>query len=137
LNIAASGHDKRRGGRDVEATIGGFLFYRNEQICRLRSAEETALSVKKKAEAIRQEISREVEQLPRTIFQGHRKTGHLDLKGIETAAGSAMYRAGAAALTELAQFRVPAVEHRSIRCGFGHQAHYRELRSKPHGGGNS
>lgn len=43
---------------------------------------------------------------------------------------SAMHRAGGAALTELLQFPVPAAEHRTIACSCGHQAHYRELRSK-------
>ena len=43
---------------------------------------------------------------------------------------SAMHRAGAAALTELLQFPVPAVEQRSIVCSCGQRAQYRELRSK-------
>ncbi|MEO8659836.1 MAG: ISKra4 family transposase [Bryobacteraceae bacterium] len=42
-----------------------------------------------------------------------------------------MYRAGAAALSELLQFPVPVGPQRSIPCGCGHQAHYRELRVKP------
>ena len=65
------------------------------------------------------------------VFQGRRKTGRLDLEAIETAVRSAMHRAGAAALSELLQFPAPAVEHRSILCGCGQQAHYRELRTKP------
>lgn len=65
------------------------------------------------------------------IFQGRRKTGRLDLEAIETAVRSAMHRAGAAALSELLQFPAPAVEQRSILCGCGQQAHYRELRTKP------
>jgi hypothetical protein len=65
------------------------------------------------------------------VFQGRRKTGHLDLEAIETAVRSAMHRAGAAALSELLQFPAPAVELRSILCGCGQQAHYRELRTKP------
>ena len=44
---------------------------------------------------------------------------------------SAMHQAGASALTELLQFAAPAVDHRTIACSCGHQAHYRELRSKP------
>ena len=43
---------------------------------------------------------------------------------------SAMHRAGAAALTELLQFPVPAAEQRTIACSCGHQAQYRELRPK-------
>ncbi|MGH9784982.1 MAG: hypothetical protein ACRD88_12445, partial [Terriglobia bacterium] len=65
------------------------------------------------------------------VFQGRRKTGRLDLEAIETAVRSAMHRAGAAALSELLQFPAPAAEQRSIPCGCGHQAHYRELRAKP------
>ncbi len=42
-----------------------------------------------------------------------------------------MHQAGAAALTELLQFPAPAVGQRTIPCSCGHQAHYRELRSKP------
>jgi hypothetical protein len=42
-----------------------------------------------------------------------------------------MHRAGAAALSQLLQFPAPAVEQRIILCGCGHQAHYRELRTKP------
>ena len=65
------------------------------------------------------------------VFQGRHKTGHLDLEAIETAVRWAMHRAGAAALSELLQFPAPAAEQRSIPCGCGHQAHYRELRAKP------
>ena len=43
---------------------------------------------------------------------------------------SAMHRAGAAAPTELLQFPAPAADQRTIACSCGHQAHYRELRSK-------
>ena len=78
-----------------------------------------------------QEVTHEVEQFLRVVFQGHRKTGHLDLEAIETAIRSAMHRAGAAALTELLQFPAPAAEQRSIPCACGHQAHYRDLRDKP------
>jgi len=42
-----------------------------------------------------------------------------------------MHQAGAAALTELLQFPVPEADQRNIPCACGHQAHYRELRSKP------
>lgn len=42
-----------------------------------------------------------------------------------------MHRAGAAALSELLQFPAPASEQRSIPCGCGHRAHYRDLRDKP------
>jgi hypothetical protein len=44
---------------------------------------------------------------------------------------SAMHRAGAVALNELLRFPAPDADHRIIPCTCGHQAHYRELRSKP------
>ena len=55
----------------------------------------------------------------------------MDLEAIEMAVRSAMHQAGAAALTELLQFPVPEADQRNIACACGHQAHYRELRSKP------
>lgn len=42
----------------------------------------------------------------------------------------AMHQAGAAALTQLLQFAEPAAEQRTIACPCGHQARYRELRSR-------
>jgi hypothetical protein len=69
--------------------------------------------------------------LLRVIFQDRRKTGHLGLEAIEMAVRSAMHHAGAAALTELLQFAVPATDQRTIACACSHKAHYRELRSKP------
>ena len=44
---------------------------------------------------------------------------------------SAMFRAGAAALTKLLQLPAPAAGQQTLPCSCGHQAHYRELRSKP------
>jgi hypothetical protein len=55
----------------------------------------------------------------------------LDLEAIEMAVRSAMHQAGAAALSELLQFAAPATGQRTLPCSCGHQAHYRELRSKP------
>jgi len=43
---------------------------------------------------------------------------------------AALHQAGAAALTQLLQFAVPAADQRSIPCPCGHQALYRELRSR-------
>jgi hypothetical protein len=65
------------------------------------------------------------------IFQGRRKTGHLDLEAMEMAVRSAMHRAGAAALTELLEFPAPANCHRTVACPCGQRAPYRELHSKP------
>jgi hypothetical protein len=65
------------------------------------------------------------------LFNAARKTGSLDLEAIEMAVRSAMHRAGAGALNELLRFPVPETDHRDIPCTCGHQAHYRELRTKP------
>jgi hypothetical protein len=53
------------------------------------------------------------------------------LEAVEMAVRSAMHRAGAAALTALLQFAAPAADRRILPCTCGHQACYRELRSKP------
>ena len=76
-------------------------------------------------------MAREVDQLLRVIFTDRRKTGRLDLEAIEMAVRSAMHHAGASALTELLQFAAPTADQRAIPCACGHQAQYRELRSKP------
>lgn len=67
----------------------------------------------------------------RVVFNGRRKTGHVDLEANEMAVRSAMHHAGAVALTELLQFATPASDQRTLPCCCGHQACYRELRSKP------
>jgi hypothetical protein len=67
----------------------------------------------------------------RVVFQSRRKTGRVDLEALETLVRSAMHRAGAAALSEMLRFPAPVAEQRSISCGCGHHAHYRELRAKP------
>jgi len=65
------------------------------------------------------------------VFQGCRKTGSVDLEAMEGVVRSAMHRAGAAALTQLLQFPVPAPDQRRLPCPCGQQAVYRELRPKP------
>ena len=65
------------------------------------------------------------------VFQSRRKTGRVDLEALETLIRSAMHRAGAAVLSELLQFPAPPAAQRSMPCGCGHQATYRELRTKP------
>ena len=65
------------------------------------------------------------------IFRDQRTSGALDLEAIEMAVRSVMHQAGAAMLSELLRFPVPAAEQRTVACACGQQAHYRELRSKP------
>src|SRR5258708_6359366 len=47
---------------------------------------------KKTAEAIRQEIAREIDQLLRVVFSGRRKTGRLDLEATEMVVRAAMHQ---------------------------------------------
>jgi hypothetical protein len=67
----------------------------------------------------------------RVIFNGRRQSGHLDLEATEMVVRSVMHQAGAIVLTRLLCFAEPAATQRTIPCACGHQAHYRELRSKP------
>lgn len=59
-----------------------------------------------------------------------RQTGTLDLEAVELAFRGVMHQAGAAALTQLLQFPEPPAGERAIACPCGHQARYRELRSR-------
>ena len=67
----------------------------------------------------------------RVLFTGRRKTGRVDLEATEMAVRSAMHQAGAAALTHLLHYASPPSEHRHVACPCGHQARYRDLRTKP------
>ncbi len=64
------------------------------------------------------------------IFAERRQSGTLDLEAVEMAFRAVMHQAGAAALTQLLQFPEPAADERAIACPCGHQARYRELRSR-------
>jgi hypothetical protein len=66
----------------------------------------------------------------RVVFQEWRKSGRPDLESLERAVRSGMHEAGAAALGELLKFEPPPEDQRTLPCGCGQQAHYRELRSK-------
>ena len=65
------------------------------------------------------------------ILRDRRNSGRLDLEAVEMAVRSAMHHAGAALLSQLLQFPIPAEDQRSVACACGQQARYRELRSKP------
>lgn len=54
----------------------------------------------------------------------------MDLEAVETALRSTLHLAGAAALSQLLQFPEPSAENRAIPCSCGHEARYRELRSR-------
>ena len=85
---------------------------------------------KKTAAAILEEITREIDQWLHVLFNGRRKTGHVDLEASEMMMRSAMHRVGAAGLTQLLRFPVPPAAQRTLPCSCGHTAHYQELRSK-------
>ena len=76
-------------------------------------------------------MAQEVDRLLRVIFGQRRHGQGLDLEAVEMAMRSALHRAGAAALSELLQFPVPATDQRALPCACGGKAYYRELRSKP------
>lgn len=83
---------------------------------------------KKTAAAIHREVTREVNTLLTRVFAERHGTERLDLEAVEMLVRSAMHQAGASALTQLLRFAVP--DRRTIPCACGHQARYRELRSK-------
>ena len=63
----------------------------SEHLCRLRTCGGNAdCGGKKTAEAVRQEVALEVDQILRIVFQDRRKSGRLDLEAIEMAVRSAM-----------------------------------------------
>ena len=66
----------------------------------------------------------------RVVFNGRRQSGHMDLEATEMVVRSGMHQAGAAVMTRLLCLAGPAADRRTIPCGCGRQAHYRELRSK-------
>jgi len=76
-------------------------------------------------------MAQEVSQLLGRVFAQRRKSGRTDLEALETALRTALHQAGAAALSQLLQFEVPAPDQRQLPCGCGHHAQYQELRSKP------
>ena len=65
------------------------------------------------------------------VFRDQRQTGRIDLEAVEMALRTALHRAGAAALSELLRFPAPVGGLRTVPCGCGRAAHYRELRTKP------
>ena len=55
----------------------------------------------------------------------------MDLEAVEMALRTALHRAGAVALSALLRFPAPPGGLRTVPCGCGRAAHYRELRTKP------
>lgn len=85
----------------------------------------------KKAVAIHQEITREINLLLTRIFAQRHKTGDMDLQAVELALCASLHHARTTALTALLAFDRPSWEQRQLPCTCGHTARYVELRSKP------
>jgi hypothetical protein len=96
----------------------------NEQICRLRPIlAEASAEEKKNAEAIQEEISRELSSLLGVIFAGLRQSGRFDLEAIEMRIRAAAHHMGAKVLQELLQ--APESFERERPCGCGQKARCR------------
>src|SRR3954453_15167247 len=79
---------------------------------------------KKTAEAIRQEVERELSGLLRIVFQDLQRTGKLDLEAVEMAMRAAMHQAGAPPPSQLLRCEPPSPDQREIPCLCGQQARY-------------
>jgi hypothetical protein len=64
------------------------------------------------------------------IFAERKQTGKTDLEAVEIAFRAALHHAGASALSRLLRFGEPAEPQRKLACSCGHQARYRDLRSR-------
>ncbi len=71
---------------------------------------------KETAAAVHEEIAREADQWLRVLFNGRRKTGHVDLEAIETTMRPAMHRAGAVGIAEVLRFPVRPAGQRTAVC---------------------
>jgi hypothetical protein len=83
---------------------------------------------KKTAEAIQEEISRELNSLLEVIFTGLRKGGRFDLEAMEMSVRAAAHQMGAKILQELLQ--TPTSFERERPCGCGQKAHFHEMRPR-------
>ncbi|MBV9406639.1 MAG: ISKra4 family transposase, partial [Acidobacteriaceae bacterium] len=86
---------------------------------------------KKTAQAIQQEVAREITTLLSRVFTERKQNGSMDMEAVEMAFRAALHQAGAVALSQLLQFPEPDPDQRSIPCPCGREARYRELRSRP------
>lgn len=85
---------------------------------------------KKTADAIHQEVTREVDLLLRRLLNERRHTGGADLEAFEMAVRTAFQQTGAAVLSHLLRCAAPSAEYRKLPCPCGQTAPYRELRSR-------
>lgn len=76
-------------------------------------------------------MAREITTLLCRIFAERRENGRTDLEAVESALRTTLHQAGASALSELLQFEAPVPDQRRLPCSCGHQAAYKELRSRP------
>src|SRR5712671_4670420 len=90
------------------STVGGQL----TDLCGAASGAGPAIGPgKKTAEAIRKEVTREVDRFLQIVFQERRNNGWFDMEAIETAMRSAMHQAGAFALAQLLRYDPPDADH--------------------------
>jgi hypothetical protein len=85
---------------------------------------------KKTADAIHQEITREVDLLLQRLFRERRQTGRTDLEALEMAVRTTVLQTGTAVLNQALRYDAPTAEHRKLPCPCGQTAVYRELRSR-------
>ena len=125
--------------RKAEQEIAAFRNYQqlsrdlvdvSEQVCRLRPVEETLTAQQKTAEAIRQEVTLEIDRLVRIIFNGRRRSGCLDLEASRwRCARPSSCRSRSAQLAVAVPGADSGPADRSCPCG--HEASYQDIRSKP------
>src|SRR5258708_5827955 len=83
---------------------------------------------KKTAEAIQEEISRELTSLLEVIFIGLRKSDRFDLEAVEMSVRAAAHQMGAKILEEL--LRAPESFQRQRPCGCGQTACFHQMRPR-------
>ena len=85
---------------------------------------------KKNGGGVQREVTREVDQLLGTIFNGQRQIGRLEMEAIEMVVRSAMASGAGNGLMLAVGIFSPAADRRTVACACGHSADYQELRSK-------
>jgi hypothetical protein len=91
----------------------------------------TVVPGKKTTAAACEKAVNTLEQQFRRIFAERRRTGQLDLEGVEMSIRSSVHQTGANAITELLRFDPPDSDQRSLPCDCGQSAQYEGMRSRP------
>lgn len=85
---------------------------------------------KKTADAVHQEIAREINLLLQRLFHERHQSHPTDLEALEMAVRTTLLQAGTAVLSQLLRYEAPPAEQRKLPCPCGQTAVYRELRSR-------